>query len=123
MKDNKAAKRVLVVDDEKLNCDMLEEFLSSQGYDVSVALSGSEALKVSSRETPHLVLMDVKMPGKSGLETLKELKTIVPEAPVVMFSGLSDKALAKQAQADGAAGYITKPIHLGRLLELISGLL
>lgn len=123
MKQKKAAKRVLVVDDEKLNCDMLEEFLSSQGYDVSVALNGSEALKTSRRERPHLVLLDVNMPGKSGLETLKELKTIVPESPVIMFSGLRDKVLAKQAQADGAAAYITKPIHLGRLLELISGLL
>ncbi len=115
-------KRVLVVDDEPLNCDMLQEFLEGQGYRVEVALSGSEALEISRKERPHLVLLDVNMPGKSGLETLRELTANVPETQVIMLTGLHDEVLAKQAETEGARGYITKPIQPDRLLELMAKL-
>lgn len=115
-------KRILVVDDESLSCGMLEEFLSGSGYEVSLALNGDEAIEAALKTRPDLVLLDVKMPGKSGMETLQELRAIVPEAPVIMLTGLYDEVLARQAEAEGAAGYVTKPVHLGRLLELIKKL-
>jgi two-component system chemotaxis response regulator CheY len=113
-------KKILVVDDDPLNCEILMELLSSEGYDVAMALSGDEALEVSRRERPHAVLLDINMPGKSGLDILRELKSIVPETPVVMLSGLYGEELVRKALREGAAGYITKPVHPLRLMELIS---
>lgn len=115
-------KKVLVVDDDPLNCEVLRELLSAEGYQVEVALSGQEALEVSGVQRPHIVLLDLSMPGKSGLETLRELKSTLPEAALIMLSGLHEEELASKAKDEGAAGYISKPIHPGRLMEIISGL-
>lgn len=118
----KERKKILVVDDEPLNCEMLQEFLSSSGYEVATALSGDEAIAAANKAQPDLVLLDIKMPGKSWLETLQELRTIAPEVQVIMVTGLRDEVLALEAEAEGAIGYVTKPVHLGHLMELITGL-
>jgi DNA-binding NtrC family response regulator len=102
--------KILVVDDEIFVCKMLRKFLIERGLRVVEAHNGEEAMEVFSRERPDVVLLDIRMPGKDGLETLAELKALDPEASVIMVTAVHEEELAKQAMAEGAFDYITKPI-------------
>ena len=104
------AKKILVVDDEPDFCDALRDFLASKGYEVAVVLNGEEALPAYMQEKPDVVLLDIQMPGKDGLQVLRELKAIDPAASVIMITAVQDEGIARQARAEGALEYITKPI-------------
>jgi CheY-like chemotaxis protein len=108
--------KILVVDDEPAFCEVLRDFLESKGYNVVVANSGDEALSTYPEERPDVVLMDVRMPGKDGLTTLKELKGIDPKVKAVMVSAVHDEEVVRQAKSEGAF-YIHKPINF-QYLEL-----
>ncbi len=102
--------KILVVDDEVFVCRELRKFLERRGYDVVEAYSGDEALEAFKQENPDVVLLDFRMPGKDGLETLHELKALDPDASVIMVTAVYEKNIAKGALNDGALDYITKPI-------------
>lgn len=104
-------KKVLVVDDEPSVCDVLKEFLESNGYNVSVAYSGDEAIAAYQKDRPDVVLLDVRMPGKDGLETLREIKAFDSSAIVIMVTAVHKENVVRQALEDGASDYITKPIN------------
>lgn len=110
------ADKILVVDDESAYCDVLKDYLVSKGFDVAVANSGDEALSVYPNEKPSVVLLDVRMPGKDGLTTLRELKKIDPTVKAVMVSAVHDEDVIHQAKSEGAF-YIHKPINF-QYLEL-----
>lgn len=101
---------ILVVDDEPSVCKALRMFLVDRGYGVVEAHDGDQALSAYSSEKPNVVLLDVRMPGKDGLETLRELKAIDPEASVIMVTAVYEEEVALQAMANGAFDYVTKPI-------------
>lgn len=103
---------ILIVDDEERVCHMLSEFLSRKGYEVCTALSGEEALRLVEQRPPDLILLDVKMPGLDGLQTLARIKAIAPDTGVIMVTALQDEETGKQAMQLGAADYITKPFSL-----------
>lgn len=109
------AKTVLVVDDEPILCEMLREFLTGKGFHVTKAHDGDQALAVYKRHRPDVVLLDVRMPGKGGLATLRELGAFDPEAKVIMVTAVHEKKVAEQALAEGALDYITKPFTLPSL--------
>lgn len=108
--------KILVVDDEPAFCDVLREFLESKGYSVVVANSGDAAISTYPVEKPSVVLMDVRMPGKDGITTLRELKGIDPEVKAVMVSAVHDDEVVREAKSEGAF-YIHKPINF-QYLEL-----
>jgi len=108
-------KKVLVVDDEPLFCEMVSKFLVGKGYSVVEAYGGEQALTIYSENRPDVVVLDVRMPGKDGLETLQELRASDPEASVIMVTAVLDDEVVGQAMADGALDYITKPINLHSL--------
>ena len=108
-------KKVLVVDDEPLFCEMVSKFLVGKGYSVVEAYGGEEAITIYSEDRPDLVVLDVRMPGKDGLETLQELRASDPEASVIMVTAVLDDEVVGQAMADGALDYITKPLNLHSL--------
>ncbi len=110
--------KILVVDDEITVCKELRKFLEMRGCSVSEAYNGNQALAAYVQERPDLVLLDVRMPGKDGLETLEELKALDPEASVIMVTAVHEEDIAKQAMNDGAFDYITKPIDTD-YLELV----
>ncbi len=112
---NDMSNKILVVDDEKVVCKELRKFLEGKGYDVVEAYSGDEAISAYTRETPDVVLLDILMPGKNGVETLHELKELDPDASVIMVTAVHEEEIAKQAMAEGAFDYITKPIDPGYL--------
>jgi DNA-binding NtrC family response regulator len=107
--------KILVVDDEISVCKMLRLFLEGKGYDVAEAYSGDEAIEVYKRESPDVVLLDIRMPGKDGTEILHEIKALDPEASVIMVTAVHEEEIAKKAMAGGAFDYITKPIDPGYL--------
>ena len=111
---NKA--HILVTDDERAIRSTLKEILEFEGYTVSTAESGAEALKIIAKETIHLMFLDIKMKGMDGLETLKKLRETGSEIPVVMISGHGTIEIAVEATKYGAFDFLEKPPDLNRLL-------
>lgn len=112
--------KIMVVDDEPHVCQVLGEFLESKGYRVVRAYSGDEALALYGQERPDLVLLDIRMPGKDGIQTLKELKALDPKVSVFMVTGVFEDSVVKEALEGGAYEYITKPVN-PHSLELLIG--
>ena len=108
-------KKILVVDDEITIRNLLKEFLSRKGYDVYTAPDGRAAIAKVKETRPHIVLLDIMMPGMGGIETLKEIRKIDSRVGVIMVTGISDEELGKRAIALGACDYITKPLNFDYL--------
>src|SRR6185295_3123916 len=112
-------KHVLVVDDEASIRSSLTGALRDEGYRVSTAASGREALEAMKSEKPDVVLLDIWMPEMDGLETLKQIKSATPEISVLMMSGHGNIETAVKATKLGAFDFIEKPLSLERLLVLL----
>ena len=112
---------ILVVDDEARNRDLLDRWLTREGFRVTLATSGEEALLQVGDKALDLVLLDIMMPGKSGLEVLAAIRERhgPAELPVIMITALSDSATTVRALETGANDYVTKPIDLPVVLARI----
>lgn len=106
---------VLVVDDDENVRDMLEDFLTSRGYEVRTASDGATGLRRITEAAPDVVLLDVELPGLNGLIALPSVRAVAPDTPVVMITGSTEPGLAKHALAFGAFDYMSKPVDLARL--------
>lgn len=104
--------KILVVDDEFEICSFLKSFFEERLYDVSTATSGEEALRKIEIEKPQVLLLDIKMPGKDGLQVLKEVKKKYPQVKVIMVTAVETSDKIEQAIKLGADNYITKPLSL-----------
>ncbi len=111
--------KVLVVDDEAEVRKLFGDFLEHRGYRVLMAKEGAEALRILREESPELVLLDIRMPEMDGLEVLSRIKAMRPETAVVMISGYATLEIAKESLEKGAYDYISKPVELGHLEDLI----
>ena len=109
--------RILVVDDESQIRRVMRTTLTSHGYEVSEAMNGEEALRLVRSSDCDLVLLDVNMPGKSGLETCRELRAIGSHPAIIMVT-VRDSATDKVEALDaGADDYVTKPFDMNEFLE------
>jgi len=104
--------RVLVVDDEPDAVELLEEFLTSKGYEVVTASNGEEALRKVKEERPHLILLDVRMPGMNGLDVLRQVRQFDQEVGVIMVTAVNEEETGREALKLGAFDYIVKPLNL-----------
>jgi DNA-binding NtrC family response regulator len=111
--------KILVVDDDLSIRNMLSIVLKKGGYEVSTADSSEAALKRLKTESFQLIISDIKMPGISGIELLKKIKTINPEIPVIMITAFASANDAVEAMKLGAEDYITKPFSLDELKLII----
>ncbi|MCX5848129.1 MAG: sigma-54 dependent transcriptional regulator [Deltaproteobacteria bacterium] len=111
---------ILVVDDEESICQSLKAILSDEGYQVLVAGSGEEAVKIVEEEMPQLVLLDIWLPGMDGLETLKAIKKINPKVLVIIMSGHGTIETAVKATKLGAFDFIEKPLSLDKIIILVN---
>ena len=102
--------KLLLIDDEEVIVRILSMSLKSDGYDVVGAYSGEEGLKVFQRESPDVVLVDIKMPGMDGIEVLRRVKNINPHTEVIIITGHGDMSSAIEALQLGASDFITKPV-------------
>ncbi len=114
------SKRILIVDDSSFARSMLNEILVKNGYEVvGEAAKGSEAIEKYSLLKPDLVTMDIAMPGLDGIDALKEIISMYPEAKVVMISSVHSKEIVKTVLLAGATDYVIKPFTKERLLKAI----
>lgn len=111
-------KTVIVVDDNPLNLELLRQDLEEAGYKTITALSGSEALAAMQSVSPCLVLLDIMMPGISGLDVLREIRRApaTRELPVILVSAKSESGDVVEGLRSGANDYVTKPIDIEVLL-------
>lgn len=107
------SKRILLVDDNTTNLQVLFEALSPEGYELLVAQSGEQALETAGEAMPDLLLLDVKMPGIDGFETFKRLQAAEETAqiPVIFISAHANVESMEEAVGLGAEGYLTKPFQ------------
>jgi len=109
-------KKIFVIDDDVYIGDMLEEILTKEGYSVSRAYSGTEALLLLSGNKPDLVLLDLMLPGLSGEKVMEKIK----EVPVIVVSAKIDVNDKVNLLLGGAADYVTKPFDTKELLARIA---
>lgn len=106
---------ILVIDDERSVTDLLSEDLAEEGYHYVTADTGEAALKRLSRDNFDVVLLDLKLPGISGIDVLKQVKSNCPETMVIVVTGTGDTQTAVEVMKLGAVDYITKPFELERV--------
>jgi len=107
---------ILIVDDEELIRRLLHQKLSSEGYRCQKASSAAQALDKLKSNPVELVILDIKMPGKSGMELLLELRARYPDTAVIMATAIADTTTAIQCMKEGAYDYITKPFNLDEVV-------
>ena len=110
-----AKRRILIVDDDPLLLAFLAEVIGHAGYDTVAATSAEEALSVVAGGEPDLALLDITMPGMSGLDLAARLKANT-SVPFMFLSAVDDAESARQAAAYGAVGYLVKPVDAARLM-------
>ena len=111
--------RVLIAEDEKTQRDLLEGFLKKEGFSVEAVSQGREVLQRLEGHFFDVVLLDYKMPELDGLHTLKGIRELYPELPVVMMTAYGSVETAVASMKEGAIDYLTKPIDLEELLLII----
>lgn len=107
--------KILVVDDNHDNAEIVCQYLKAKGYDVTVAYSGEEALEVYPTLNPSMVLLDVMMPGRDGWEVCREMKKLNSNVRVIMVTALDDWVNKRHALQTGADDFVEKPFELSKL--------
>lgn len=110
--------KFLIVDDEPGVVDQVRDFLELRNYTVVTATSGEKALELVRKENPNIVVLDIRMPGITGIDVLKEAKKSSPKARIIMLTGVEDEAMKDMAMGLGASGYLTKPYSYSELLDM-----
>ena len=110
---------VLIVDDEALTLRTVGRALDSEGFEVLLASSGEEALRVIAETHPDVVMLDVVLPGINGIEVLRQVRKISPDSTVIMMSAYHMVERAVEAMKLGAYDYLVKPFHIADLVNTI----
>lgn len=111
--------KVLIIDDDKSTLDLLEFYLQQQSYDVTVADTGDLGLKLAEGNHFDLILTDLLLPDLDGIEVVERLKTILPDAEIIMISGHGSCSKAVEATKAGAFYFVEKPVEFEELTVLI----
>jgi len=112
--------KVLLVDDNAMTRDMMKDILTEMGHIVvGEAGDGNEAIKVFSETHPELVLLDMIMPEKTGLEALPELKAIDPAAKIIMVTAVQQETINQELMDKGATAILHKPFLYAELEDLL----
>lgn len=112
--------KILVVDDDHDFAESIAETLELEGHDVQLAFSGEEAIRKFKEEDYDISFMDVKMPGKNGVESFLEIRKFKPHANVVMMTAFSVEQLLEQAVGNGAMGVLNKPFDMQSVKEMLN---
>lgn len=118
-------KTVLVVEDNKMNLELVTDILEARGYDVIQATSGNEALEIANSEQPDLILMDIQLPEMDGLEVTRHLKknTSTKDIEVIALTAYAMRGDEAKAREAGCSSYIAKPINTREFARLIDSYL
>lgn len=120
-------KRILIVDDEPGVVDVLTDYFTHQygkrGWVVEAAMNGPDGLAAVMRNRPDLVLLDIDMPGMTGVEVLTKIHALDRSIPVMMITGNASVRIAGQVIAAGATSYVPKPFNFQYLEHMVESLL
>ncbi len=111
--------KVLLVDDEEEFVSTLAERLRLRGIQADTASSGLDALRHIAADVPHVVVLDVMMPGMGGIEVLQHIKRDHPQIPVILLTGIGSTREGAEGMRQGAFDCLIKPLQIGQLLEKI----
>jgi len=112
-------KPILVVDDEAIVRDSIGDWLRTAGYQVETAESGEEALEMVEKKEYSILILDVRLPGKSGIDVLREVKASKPHIKSIIITAFPSEGLADEAMKLGAVDYLIKPVLCENLERLI----
>jgi two-component system, cell cycle response regulator DivK len=117
--------KILLVEDNEMNRDMLSRRLIRKGYEVVMALDGLQAVEMAASEQPDVILMDMSLPGLDGWEATRQIKAAAPTStiPVIALTAHAMSGDREKALEAGCDDYDTKPIDLPRLLEKVTAAL
>lgn len=123
--DTQGRNRILVVDDDTTFVNLLAIRLESVGYEVEIATSGTSAIQAATERTPGLVILDLRLPDRSGFDVCKELRRVFHpwEVPIVMLTGMDQPLAQLRGFACGADAYLTKPCDSTELFKTVALLL
>ena len=113
-------KAILIVDDEESICQTLGGILKDEGHEIVTAASGEEALRIVDEDPPHLVILDIWLPGIDGVEVLKTIKAGHPQIQVIIMSGHGTIETAVKATRLGAFDFIEKPLSLEKVILVVN---
>lgn len=119
-----SVKKILIADDEPDILEIIQYNLKHEGYEVAIAKNGNEAIEVAKSFKPDLVILDIMMPGKNGLEVcnLLRMQPAFKETLIIFLSALSDEGTEVKGLESGADDYITKPVSPKVLLSKVNAL-
>jgi len=110
---------ILLVDDEEEFVKTLSERIQIRGFDADIALNGEQALDVLKQKMPHVMVLDLKMPGMQGLEVLRQVKKRYPELPVLILTGHGSERDEAEVRRIGDFDYLQKPVDIDILIERV----
>ena len=115
--------QILIADDDRVVSHLLSARLQAEGWRVSVAQDAMQVLMFALRIVPDAIVLDVNMPGGTGLDALRKLKASSKTAgiPVIVISGAADQTVPEKASALGAAAFLPKPVDIDALIQLLRG--
>ena len=115
-------KRILIVEDNPLNMKLFAAMMTAEGYEVLQATDGPGGLDLARRQHPDLIVMDVQLPGLSGLDVTHSLKAdaATSDIPIVATSAFTQKEDIERARASGVDGFMAKPIAITEFLDMIA---
>ncbi|OGF47478.1 MAG: hypothetical protein A2452_03080 [Candidatus Firestonebacteria bacterium RIFOXYC2_FULL_39_67] len=111
--------KILIADDEPGIRDLLELELGLQGYSVSTAVNGQEAIEKIKKEKFDILLCDIRMPKATGIQVLKESKKHNPDIKVIMMTGYGEESNYNDSMRFGASGFISKPFHIDEVIASV----
>lgn len=112
---------LLLVDDDDVLRERLGRALRERGFEVTTAPGGEEAIAIARRDAPEYAVVDLRMPGASGIEVLDALRAIDPATRVLMLTGYGSIATAVEATRRGAVGYLPKPADADEIVAALTG--
>ncbi len=112
-------KPILIVDDEPIVRDSIRDWLKDAGYQVATAETGEEALEMIKKQDFSVIVMDIRLPGQTGMTVLKQVKVLKPEIKSIIITAYPSTELSDEARQLGAIDYLIKPIAPDDLERLI----
>lgn len=110
---------ILIVDDEPIVRESLRDWLVDAGYEVQTAKTGEEGLEILENQEIGLVILDVRLPGKTGIRVLEEMKQMKPDVKAIVITAYASPQMQDEAMKLGALQYMTKPIAPDKLEKLV----
>lgn len=111
--------KILVIDDEKDLCVLFKQILTPEGYTVLTALNGYDGIKINQKSKPDIILLDLKMPGINGIETLRRIRKKDPDVIVIIITGYGDAETIRDAAELNVYEYMAKPFNNETVMKIL----